>query len=248
MAGRKARVRASLALCVCVAAFAFLASCGGGRGVEQSKVYDETEGAGGAEVKRGVKPEPDAEAVVLEVESGGVSYGRIVVELYPNIAPKMVERFKTLVREGFYNGTAFHRINPQTGVVQGGDPNSKDDDPANDGLGDSPYPDLPAEFSDVPFDRGTVGAARQGPHPAFGDQPALTEEEAVNTANSQFYITLQRVPQWDAQYTVFGKVIEGMGNAQIIAGAPTRPAPYNENPADKIVIKSATLQPRASFK
>jgi cyclophilin family peptidyl-prolyl cis-trans isomerase len=242
----KARVRASLVLCVCVAALACLASCGAG-GEQQSKVYDEAEGAGGAGVKRGLKPEPDPEAVVLEVESNGVSYGRIVIELYPNVAPKMVERFKTLVREGFYNGTAFHRIDPRTGVVQGGDPNSKDDNPANDGLGDSPYPDLPAEFSDIPFERGTVGAARQGAHPAFGEQPALTEEEAVNTANSQFYITLQRVPQWDAQYTVFGKVIEGMGNAQIIAGAPTRPAPYNESPADKIVIKSATLQPRASF-
>ncbi|MFN2415061.1 MAG: peptidylprolyl isomerase [Pyrinomonadaceae bacterium] len=193
-------------------------------------------------------PEPDAEAAVLEVESAGASYGRIVIELYPNVAPKMVERFKTLVREGFYDGTAFHRINPRTGVVQGGDPNSRDDNPANDGAGDSPYPDLPAEFSDLPFDIGTVGAARQGERPAVGGMPALTEKEAVNTANCQFYITLRRVPQWDANYTVFGKVIDGMGNAQIIAGAPTRPAPYAENPADKIVIKRATLQPRANFK
>jgi cyclophilin family peptidyl-prolyl cis-trans isomerase len=248
MAGTRVRVRGTLALCACLAALACLAACGGGGGsTAQSKVYDEAEGAGGAEVRRGVKPEPDAEAVVLDVESNGVSYGRIVIELYPNVAPKMVERFKTLVREGFYNGTAFHRINPQTGVVQGGDPNSKDDDPANDGMGDSPYPDLPAEFSDIPFDAGTVGAARQGARPAVGGMPALTEAEAVNTGNSQFYITLRRVPQWDAQYTVFGKVIEGMGNAQVIAGAPTRPAPYAENPADKIVIKSATLQPRARF-
>jgi cyclophilin family peptidyl-prolyl cis-trans isomerase len=205
-----------------------LVACGGEQ--KQSKIYDEAEGAGGADVKRGVKPEPDAEAAVIEVESGGVSYGRVVIELYPNIAPKMVERFKTLVREGFYNGTAFHRINPATGVVQGGDPNSKDDDPSNDGMGGSSYPDLPAEFSDIPFDRGTVGAART---------------QDVNTANSQFYITLRRVPQWDAQYTVFGKVIQGMDNAQVIAGAPTRPD--SESPADKIIIKSATLQPRANF-
>ncbi|HEX8117576.1 MAG TPA: peptidylprolyl isomerase [Pyrinomonadaceae bacterium] len=196
----------------------------------QEKVYDEAEAPGGAAVKRGVKPEADAEAVVLEVESGGYSYGRIVIELYPNVAPKMVERFKRLVREGFYDGTAFHRVNPRAGVVQGGDPNSKDEDPANDGLGGSPYEDLPAEFSDIPFDRGVVGAARAG----------------LNTANSQFYITLRRVPQWDAQYTVFGKVVEGMNNADIIAGAPTRPG--SENPADKIVIKSATLQPRKNFK
>lgn len=197
----------------------------------REKVYDEAEAPGGAKVTRGVKPEPDAEAVVLEVESGGYSYGRIVIELYPNVAPKMVGRFKQLVKEGFYDGTAFHRINPRAGVLQGGDPNSKDEDPSNDGLGGSPYEDLPAEFSDVPFDRGIVGAARAG----------------VNTANSQFYITLHRVPQWDSQYTVFGKVIDGMSNAEAMAGAPTRPAPYAESPAEKIVIKRATLQPRASF-
>jgi cyclophilin family peptidyl-prolyl cis-trans isomerase len=164
------------------AAAVLFVACGG----QQSKVDDGAEGQGSAEVKRGVKPEPDAEAAVLEVESGGVSYGRIVIELYPNVAPKMVERFKRLVREGFYDGTAFHRINPQTGVVQGGDPNSKDDDPSNDGMGGSPYEDVPAEFSDIPFERGTVGAARS---------------RDVNSANSQFYLTLHRVPQWDGQYT-----------------------------------------------
>jgi cyclophilin family peptidyl-prolyl cis-trans isomerase len=215
---------------VFAAAVLLFAACGG---ATQTRISDGAEGPGGTEVKRGVRPEPDAEAAVLEVESAGVPYGRIVIELYPNLAPKMVERFKTLVREGFYDGTAFHRINPRTGVVQGGDPNSKDDDPANDGLGGSPYPALPAEFSDVPFDAGTVGAARA---------------QDVNSANSQFYITLRRVPQWDANYTVFGRVVEGMGNAQVIAGAPTRPAPYAENPADKILIKRATLQPRANFK
>ena len=219
-------IRASLSAIVALS----FAACGGGT---QEKVYDGAESPGGAKVTRGVKPEPDAEAVVLEVESGGFSYGRIVVELYPNVAPRMVERFKRLVGEGFYDGTAFHRVSARTGVVQGGDPNSKDEDPANDGLGGSPYGDVPAEFSDIPFDRGIVGAARA---------------RDVNSANSQFYITLRRVPQWDTQYTVFGKVIEGMSNADAIAGAPTQPPPHRENPAEKIVIKRATLQPRASFK
>jgi cyclophilin family peptidyl-prolyl cis-trans isomerase len=225
---RREIIRAALLTAVTLS----LVACGGGGGTRE-KVFDEAEAPGGAQLKRGVKPEPDAEAVVLEVESGGYSYGRIVIELYPNVAPKMVERFKRLVGEGFYDGTAFHRVDARAGVVQGGDPNSKDEDPANDGAGGSPYEDVPAEFSDIPFDRGIVGAAR---------------EPDVNSANSQFYITLRRVPQWDAQYTVFGRVVEGMNNADAIAGAPTRPAPYTENPADKIVVKRATLQPRANFK
>jgi cyclophilin family peptidyl-prolyl cis-trans isomerase len=225
---RRVGVKAS-ALFACALVAICLSSCdGGGAGRTQSNSNDD---AADANVKRGVKPEADAQAVVLEVESGGYSYGKIVIELYPNVAPKMVERFKRLVQEGFYDGTAFHRVNPATGVVQGGDPNSKDDDPTNDGMGGSPYGDVPAEFSDIPYERGVVGAARSAD---------------VNSANSQFFITLRRVPQWDNNYTVFGRVIEGMDNAQAIAGAPTRPG--TENPADKVVIKGATLQPRANFK
>ena len=227
--GLKLRTLATLFACVVTALF--FASCGGGTAQSNANSKDFDDSTADANVKRGVKPEADAQAVVLEVESGGFSYGKIVIELYPNVAPQMVERFKKLVGEGFYNGTAFHRVNPQTGVVQGGDPNSKDDDPANDGLGGSPYGEVPAEFSDIPYERGIVGAARSSD---------------INSANSQFFITLRRVPQWDGKYTIFGRVIEGMDNAQAIAGAPTRPG--SENPADKIVIKSATLQPRASFK
>ena len=211
-----------LALCLCLAVSFCAAACGGGN--KQTKEFDDLEGAGGAPVKRVEKPEPDADAAVIETD-----YGRIVIELYSNVAPKMVAQFKALASQGFYNGTTFHRIN--TEVIQGGDPNSKDDDPSNDGMGGSSQPDVPAEFSSIPYERGIVGAARS---------------QDINSANSQFFITLKRVPQWDGQYTVFGKVIEGMNNAQIIAGAPTR-ADNHESPADKIVIKSITLQPRANF-
>ena len=212
-----------VAHCLCLALLLCAVSCGGGQ--KQTKVFDDLEGAGGAPVKKGVKPEADAEAAVIDTD-----YGKIVVELYPNIAPKMVAQFKTLVSQHFYDGTAFHRVNPQTGVVQGGDPNSRGDDTSKYGAGDSDLPNVPAEFSDIPFDRGIVGAART---------------QDINSANCQFFITLKRVFDWDGQYTVFGKVIEGMSNAQVIAQAPTRPG--SEIPADKIVIRSITLQPRSNF-
>jgi cyclophilin family peptidyl-prolyl cis-trans isomerase len=135
----------------------------------------------------------------------------------------MVERFKTLAKEGFYNGTTFHRVSGI--VIQGGDPNSKDDNPLNDGAGESDKPDVPAEFSDIPFERGIVGAARS---------------TDPNSANAQFYITLQRYPSWDKNYTVFGKVIEGLNNASIISGVPKE----GERPLDNVVIKSITIQPK----
>lgn len=222
--------RACAAWCAGVVLLALMAGCKG-----TAPTSNNSNATSNANIKRGVKPEPDAEVAVIEMENP--AYGRIVIELYPNIAPQMVERFKRLVREGFYNGTTFHRIDPQLGIIQGGDHLSKDNNPNNDGTGDSPYPDLPAEFSDVPYERGVVGAARQGARPDLG----ITEEQARDTANSQFYITLKRVPPFDGNYTVFGRVIEGMNNADIIALAPTGAA---SRPSERIVVKSITLQPR----
>ena len=146
----------------------------------------------------------------------------------------MVERFKTLARDGFYNGTTFHRVEPPTpmnpgGVIQGGDPNSKDNDYMNDGGGQSSLPDLQPEYSDLLYEAGTVGAADAGP----------------GTANSQYYISLGRNAMWDRRYTAFGRVIRGMGDARIISGAPPRAG--TTNPQPKVVVKSITLQPRASF-
>lgn len=212
------------------------AACKGG-GNANSKDFDTNEAAGKepANLKKGVKPEPDAEVAVIEMQEPG--YGRIVVELYPNVAPKMVARFKQLIKEGFYNGTAFHRIDPELGIIQGGDPLSKDANPANDGSGDSNNPNVPGEFSDIPYERGTLGAARKGASP-----PAMTEEQAYDTANCQFFITLKRQTAFDKRYTVFGKVIEGLNNADIIMSAPTEEG--TPRPADRIIVKSITLQPR----
>jgi cyclophilin family peptidyl-prolyl cis-trans isomerase len=179
---------------------------------------DKSKGAKNAnskpEVKTGVAPVADDEIAVIQMENS--AFGTMKIELYSNIAPKMVERFKTLAREGFYNGTTFHRVSSI--VIQGGEPKG-------DGTGGSSKPNVPAEFSDVPFDRGIVGAART-------NDP--------NTANCQFYITMQRYPGWDKNYTVFGKIIEGMNNADVIAGVPKN----GERPLDPVRIKSITIQPK----
>lgn len=174
-----------------------------------------------AEVKKGIKPIPDNEVAIVEMEQP--VYGKFTIELYSNIAPQMVKRFKELAKEGVYNGTIFHRVN--TAVVQGGDPLSKDDDPSNDGTGKSNKPDVPAEFSDIQYETGIVGAARS---------------MDVNSQNAQFFITLKRTPEFDEKYTIFGKVIDGMSNIRTIAGAPRD----GERPMEPIKIKSITIQPK----
>ena len=115
------------------------------------------------------------------------SKGRVVIELKPDVAPKHVERLKTLASEKFYDGVVFHRVidgfMAQTG------------DPTGTGMGGSDYDDLDAEFSETPYLRGTVGMARSA---------------SPNSANSQFFITFGPASFLDGQYTVFGQVVEGM--------------------------------------
>ncbi|HYR74483.1 MAG TPA: peptidylprolyl isomerase [Pyrinomonadaceae bacterium] len=182
--------------------------------------------AAAPDVKSAVKPQPDAQVAVIET----TDYGRIVLELYPNVAPKMVERFKKLIGEKFYDGTAIHRVDPSLGIIQGGDPLTKGNNTAVYGTGNSPYPNVPGEFSDIPYERGTLGAARTSD---------------VNGANCQWFITLKKQPAFDKKYTVFGRVIDGIKNAEVIMGAPTEAG--GSRPSDKVVIKSVTLQPRANF-
>lgn len=221
-----------LTLMICCALVLTVISCG--KKGELSKDLDAEDDEGlPANIKTGVKPQADSEVAVIEVND----YGRIVIELYPNIAPKMVERFKKLISEHFYDGVTFHRIDPQLGIIQGGDPLSKDSNPANDGTGDSPYPNVPGEFSDILYERGTVGAARKGGAPG--------DKSQFDTANCQFFITLKPQPAFDKKYTVFGRVIDGIKNAEIIMGAPVKEG--SERPDPDIVVKSVTLQPRSNF-
>lgn len=178
------------------------------------------------EIKKGVQPVADKEIAVIELENSA-AFGTIKIELYSNIAPKMVEQFKTLAKEGVYDGTTFHRINQY--VIQGGDPLSKDDDPDNDGTGKSGKPNVVAEFSDIPYDTGIVGAAR-GPD--------------NNSANSQFFITLKRESGFDNRYTIFGKVIEGMNNVRTISGVTPKTGPSGERPVEPVRVKTIRIEPK----
>ena len=198
------------------AALAFsLSACSGGT--------SNTSNNKAPEIKKGVQPVADKEIAVIELENSA-AYGTIKIELYSNIAPKMVEQFKALAKEGVYDGTTFHRINQS--VIQGGDPLSKDDDPTNDGTGKSSKPNVVAEFSDIPYDTGFVGAAR-GPD--------------NNSANSQFFITLKREPGFDNRYTIFGKVIEGMNNVRTISGVQPKDG---ERPVEPVRIKTIRIEPK----
>ena len=175
------------------------------------------------EIKKGVIPVADNEIAVIEMENSA-AFGTIKIELYSNIAPKMVARFKELAKEGVYDGTTFHRVNQS--VIQGGDPNSKDADPANDGQGKSTKPSVEAEFSDILYDTGIVGATRS---------------QDFNSANSQFFITLKREAAFDNKYSIFGRVIEGMNNARTISGVEPK---TGERPVENVKIKSITIQPK----
>ena len=132
--------------------------------------------------------------MILKLKDGDVK-----IELFSDIAPNHVERIKTLAKEGKYDNVVFHRVidgfMAQTGDVQFGNSSSEKFNLARAGTGSSDLPDLKQEFSNVPHERGTLSMARSS---------------NPNSANSQFFICFQAAPFLDRQYTVFGKVVEGM--------------------------------------
>jgi peptidylprolyl isomerase len=142
----------------------------------------------------------------LDLSNGGT----VEIVLRPDLAPHHVDRIQTLVRRGFYNGLTFHRVVPGF-MAQGGDPKGT-------GEGGSDLPDLKAEFSSVPFLRGTVGAARA---------------ESPDSANSQFFIMFVPNSSLDGNYTVIGRVVKGMDVVDRIAPG--------EPPADPTRIVKAYL-------
>jgi len=138
--------------------------------------------------------------MILKLKDGDVK-----IELFEDVAPKHVARIKKLASEKKYDGVVFHRVidgfMAQTGDVQFGNSNSPNFDLARAGTGGSDHPDLEAEFSNIPHERGTLSMARSA---------------NPNSANSQFFICFTAASHLDRQYTVFGKVIEGMEFVDLI--------------------------------
>ena len=138
--------------------------------------------------------------MILKLKTGDVK-----IELFPDAAPNHVGRIKDLANSGKYDNVVFHRVidgfMAQTGDVQFGNSNDNNFNLQRAGMGGSELPDLKAEFNNIPHERGTLSMARSSD---------------PNSANSQFFICFEPAPHLDRQYTVFGKVIEGMENVDKI--------------------------------
>jgi peptidyl-prolyl cis-trans isomerase B (cyclophilin B) len=157
------------------------------------------------------------EVAVLETDAG-----KIVMAFYAGEAPKTVANFKELVKKGFYDGTYFHRVIPGF-MIQGGDPNTRDETRANDGAGGPGYT-IAAEFNSHQHVRGIVSMARRAD---------------PDSAGSQFFICVASVPHLDRQYTVFGHVLEGMDVVDKIVASPRD---GRDNPTQSITIRKAYLK------
>jgi peptidyl-prolyl cis-trans isomerase B (cyclophilin B) len=164
------------------------------------------------------------EVAVIETK-----FGNIVIEFYEQDAPKTVANFKKLAREGFYNGTTFHRVIPGF-MIQGGDPLSKDDDRTNDGTGGPGYT-IEAEIK-RPHKRGTVATARL---------PDSVNPEK-RSSGSQFFINVKDNDFLNGNYTVFGNVIAGMDVADKIVAVPRD---NRDNPREKVEMTKVFITTRA---
>jgi peptidyl-prolyl cis-trans isomerase B (cyclophilin B) len=159
--------------------------------------------------------------------------GEMVVEFWPDVAPKTVENFKKLAKDGFYNGTAFHRIIKDF-MIQGGDPLTKD--PANEsrfGTGDPGYK-IKAEFSSKKHEKGVLSMAR-------GGDP--------DSAGSQFFIVHGDASFLDNKYTAFGKLIKGEDTLEKIANTPvTSNRGERSKPTERVTLESVTIVPADQVK
>lgn len=166
------------------------------------------------------KENPKKGFVVIET-----TLGNITIQLNDSAAPKHAANFRKLAKEGYYDSTTFHRVIPNF-MIQGGDPNSKNGEKSTHGMGGPEYR-IDAEIG-LSHDRGVIAAARQG------DQ--INPQRMSN--GSQFYITVVPTTFLDGQYSVFGKVVEGMDVADKIVAVPRDP---RDNPIEKVMINKVIV-------
>jgi peptidyl-prolyl cis-trans isomerase B (cyclophilin B) len=160
----------------------------------------------------------------ISVTRGGVLLGDITIEMFPDVAPKHVHNFDSLVSIGFYNGTAFHRVIPGF-MIQGGDPNSRSGPRETWGYGDPSQTTVPAEFSTLKHVRGILSAAR-------ANDP--------NSATSQFFICVATAQHLDGKYSIYGKVLTGMDVVDTIVRSPRD---GSDNPFEKVEMSIVKLLP-----
>jgi cyclophilin family peptidyl-prolyl cis-trans isomerase len=163
---------------------------------------------------------PGGNFAVIETD-----FGKIKIKFASDVAPKHVEHFIKLTREGFYDGLAFHRAESGE-LIQGGDPNTRNGDPRTWGMGMPGQETVPAEFSSKPYVRGTVGMARRND---------------INGATSQFFICLRDLPALNGKYTVFGEVVEGIDVVDRISRLPIGD-PSAGRLLEKVVMKRVSIE------
>ena len=189
--------------------------------------------SGKAEAKEAGKGAAMQKSVVAdEVAILDTNYGTMVLEFFPKDAPGHVENFKKLARQGFYDGTKFHRI-VKDFMIQGGDPNTKGPNVDSYGTGGPGYT-IKAEFNSRKHVKGALSMARS---------------QDPNSAGSQFFICLAPKPGLDGQYTAFGQLIKGTNVLEAIGNVKVKPSKYGENsvPLEPVILKKVTIIPRAEF-
>ena len=171
----------------------------------------------------------DKEVAVLKT-----SQGEMVIEFWPDVAPKTVANFIKLAKEGFYDGTAFHRI-IKGFMIQGGDPLTKDPSKESEWGTGSADERIKAEFNEKPHEFGVISMARSA---------------NPDSASSQFFICLGPTPQLDGKYTAFGKLIKGEEVLRKLGDTPVGPSGHGEEsrPTSRVALESVKIVPASSIK
>jgi peptidyl-prolyl cis-trans isomerase B (cyclophilin B) len=210
-------------------AYLIVLSLGFANAADQTEKKEEAKDAKPSTDEKKPAPAPADEVAVIKTAGG-----EMVVAFWPDVAPATVENFKKLAKQGFYDGTAFHRI-VKGFMIQGGDPQTKD--PAKEdlyGTGGPGYK-IKAEFNDRPHVRGVLSMARS---------------RDPDSAGSQFFICLDRAPHLDGKYTAFGKLVKGEDVLLTIGETPVSYSRGGElsKPKERVGIESIKIVPADSVK